>query len=667
MKWQTLLVVSPLISVAIFAQDPCSIPGDKKQSEGIEVLLKSKLSLEGKKDQLLELTAEFPENGRLWFEIARLQFLEAEKQEIPDFDLALSNFEKCQDICPDLNPLLDYYLGIIYYSKADYRSSLKSFNNFLLSPKNPWDKDHELKLQDVKESVGVIEQEMKATQRTFSVDEHSQPQKMMRVSTDKSEFLPMLSPDNSLLFFTRKYDRPDRSGVGMREVEEFTSANKLPGKFEFDQGKAMEAPFNKGGNYGGATVSINNKELFITVCVPTESGYKNCDIFETSYVQYRPDPASDRMAYHWTALKNLGPNVNTPATWEAQPSISPDGKTLYFTRYGKETKETDLYFAQRGEQGKWGIAQPFPESINTAGNDKAPFMHQDGKTLYYASTGRGGEGGFDIFMTTKLDSLNWSPPKNIGLPVNTPADEHGMLVSTDGKYAVFATNGGDIGSAPYDLYCVELPGKARPDDIVLIKGKIDSASENTHLQLKNTAGQIIREIQLDKDDGAYATIIHRLEMKEALILGVEQEGAAFEARIIDTTRVVDGTVDNEVMQVNVLTANQAYTIEDINFETNSSVVMESSKLILIEFARFLMKNPSYRVVIQGHTDNVGDKDKNFRLSIDRALSVKNYLISKGVPPSRLEHKGFGDTQAIQSNESSVGRAKNRRTEFLLIQ
>lgn len=665
MRAGTLLAIFILSSFGLFAQDPCLFPGNNKEVEELETLVESKAGKEIKIEALTEKVNEYAGNGRLWFEIGRFQFLQAETDEIPDYTNALKSLLNAAKSCPSVNPLLDYYLGIIYYTNADYKNSLKFFKRFLLNSENPSDKDHSKKLEDVRASISVIEKEQREAQRTFTDAERVDSKLLNKVSTEKSEYLPSLSPDNSMLFFTRKFFEKSRGDEFEREIERFSVANRTGELFEFDEGKALQYPFNMGGNYGGATISVNNKEMFITVCIQLENGYKNCDIFETHYEQYRPDPKDSVKAWRWTDLKNLGPAINSESSWEAQPSISPDGKSLYFTRYSDNTKETDLYHSERDATGKWMEAIPFPESVNTTGNDKAPFMHQDGKTLYFSSSGRPGEGGFDIYMTVKEDSVHWRRPINIGLPINTIGDEHGLVVSTDGKYAVYASNGSQHGEAPYDVFYVEMPPKGRPEEIVFIKGKVEDAVPETHLQLKSMDGKVIREIELDKADGTYAAILKKAEIKSPLILGIEQDGVAFEARIIDTNRVIGGTIDNESMRASKITPNKPYTIRDINFESNSSVVRKESFLMLDEFSNFLKKNPTYRATIQGHTDNSGDAASNLQLSVERALSVKTYLINKGIPASRLDHKGFGDTQPLQENQSVAGRAKNRRTEFVL--
>lgn len=665
MKLKLSIFLSTL-ALATFAQEPCGY-STKKFEQSVEEILKSKTSDEGKIDLLLDKADNNGESALLWFELGRLQFLQAENAESPQYGPALRSLEKSYELCPELNPLLDYYLGIIYYANQDFKKSLQRFKKFVESEKNPWDKGHESKLQDVKSSIPQIEQEMKADTRFISAEEAVKASKLMKVSTALSEYLPALSPDNSILLFTRKKVSSGMGELTEREIEEFTEAHKDENAFSFDLGTPLPPPFNQGGNYGGATMSVNNREMFLTVCIPLESGYKNCDIYSTRYTKYRPDPKSTEMAWQWTDLKNLGPKINSEMSWEAQPSISSDGQTLYFAKFEKDkTRNIDLYYSTKDATGEWQEAQPMPAPINSDAADKAPFIHPDGKSLYFSSGGHKGEGGLDIYLSTKVDSVNWSNPVNVGLPVNSAGDEHGLLVSTDGKYALYSSNAADGGNSPFDIYYVELPAKARPEEIIFIRGKVDSASADTKLELKNMEGAKIRDIEIDQSDGVYAAVISKKELQKPLILGIDQQGAAFEAQIIDESKVKNGTIDNESMQVNSMQSNQPYTIKDINFKTNSAEVLDISKPILNEFAKFLQKNPSISVEIRGHTDNTGDPASNRELSVQRALSVEKYLISKGVPASRLSHQGFGDSEPIDSNGTEKGKARNRRTEFVIL-
>jgi len=648
-------------SIHLLGQDPCSLMSNRKQSAMIQEIIQQKSSDTEKLDRLQEKSEQLAENPRFQTEIGILQFKLAEQEGTNNFDPALESFQKALQLCDKVNPQVYYYLGVIHYSREQYTDALRNFKQFLTFQTNEEDKAHEAKLIDVENAIPVIEKELKQAKWKGATKDLPKPKRLTKLSTERSEYLPMLSPDNSRIYFTRKFMRANRGMATQTEVEEFSVGYRLPeDEMVFDMGIAMKPPFNQGGNYGGVTLSSTNKELYITVCLPTETGYKNCDIYYSKYVKFKSDTGAAE--FRWLELKEIGDKVNTPTGWEAQPSLSPDGRTLYFSRYNKNTKETDLYYSEKDSTGTWQEALPM-ESINSGGHDKAPFMHQDGKTLYFASSGRGdAEGGFDIYYSVR-DTLGWSKPKNIGPAVNTPADEHGMLVSSDGKYAIFAANEQEM--APYDIFYLELPEQYRPEAMVFIKGVVENSTEETRLQLKNEQGELVRELELDKEDGSYTTMLKKTELKKPLVLGIQQKGVIFEARVIDTTKVVNGLVVNDNLTVNEISADKPYTIHDINFETNSSTVKPASLPMLNEFARFLMQNPGYRVSIYGHTDNVGSTDANLSLSVDRALSVKSYLITKGVPTGRIDHKGFGDTKPMETNSTEAGRSKNRRTEFVL--
>ncbi len=120
------------------------------------------------------------------------------------------------------------------------------------------------------------------------------------------------------------------------------------------------------------------------------------------------------------------------------------------------------------------------------------------------------------------------------------------------------------------------------------------------------------------------------------------------------------------MEVEELKEGGVYKINDIFYSSNSADITQQSKAILTEFALYLQENDSMRIAIHGHTDNVGKDEKNLVLSADRAFSVKQYLETQGVNGSRIEYKGFGETVPFASNETEEGRAKNRRTEFLIL-
>ena len=516
------------------------------------------------------------------------------------------------------------------------------------------------------------------------------PQKVDGVTTDEDEFLPLISPDNESMLLTRRYTITSHVQTSvvkseLQFVEKFVQAKRVNGKFEM--GEPLPTPFNQnpGYFYGGASLSLDNKHIYLTICKMGKNNYNNCDIY-TADLKYRVDESTGLLGYHWNELRNLGPNVNTEDGWESQPSISADGKTLYFATAREGSAGIDIYYTEKNENGQWGKAKSIGPPINTLYNEKTPFMHSDSRTLYFAADGSEyedghlGFGGYDVFFTRQNDDGTWQKPTNIGHPINTDGDEQAFAVSTDGKQ-VYYSQKHPTKSQSIDIWSFELYKDARPDKIVFVKGKLTDKNgepaRNAEIELKSMKSKEISRVEVDTDDGAYAAVI-AVRDEEDVVLNVKAEGMAFQSKLIktidDEAPLGQRTDDNDgevstfqefELEVQEAVAGGVYQIDDIYYKTNSAEITENSKAILAEFAEYLKENDSMTIAIHGHTDNVGRADQNLALSTDRAFSVKQYLESLGVDGSRLDYKGFGETVPFASNDTEEGRAKNRRTEFLI--
>lgn len=485
------------------------------------------------------------------------------------------------------------------------------------------------------------------------------------------EYFPMLSPDNDLLFYTRKVDKTRKGDLVKNIVEEFTFSERANYMGDFDNGTPFSYPFNDGTfqSYGAATMSIDNKEMILCACKDEQvfgQTYRNCDLYLTTFKR-TGEGGND---YQWTPLENMGSKINSPSGWDAQPSLSADGNTLYYTtlRAGKDaTQDNDIWIANRNEDGTWGAGHPFSE-INTPGKDKSPFLHQDSETLYFVSSvsnERQGVGGLDIFYTRK-ENGKWGTPKNIGYPINTDADEIGLFVSLDGKTAYYSSkNNGN-----WDIYSFDLYPEARPKSVKLIKGELidkdGNPIENAEIEIAYSSSDSTQTFKVNGSDGKYAAIV-KTEKPEDIIVTMKKENAAFDSKLITKDEISgkDPVIREANLEVQELKEGDSYTINDILFATNSSELSSRSKFIIRKFSEFLKAHPTIEVVIQGHTDDIGNDNDNLSLSEERSESVKNYLIQLGIQSKRLSAKGFGESQPKVPNDSDVNRAINRRTEFYI--
>jgi outer membrane protein OmpA-like peptidoglycan-associated protein/tetratricopeptide (TPR) repeat protein len=574
-------------------------------------------------------------------------------------NVKIKYWKKINDICPDYRnfyyamQLADYYFGSRKFEQA------KPYYQQILASPNAYKKDERYayeRLQDIETYDNLIKNKV-----PFD------PKVVEGPSTTYNEYLPMLSPDNRYLFFTRKMPDETKKAFDSGYKELFIRSRKTMGN-NFSGGIPMPAPFNLGQYQGGVSVSVNNKLLFITIVDVIPYRGKNRagfgQMFDNADIYF-----SEFKGGEWSKLESIGSHINTTTTWESQPSISSDNKTLYFSRvmdpFGGDI---DIFKTERQPDGSWGDPINLGAPINTPGDEKSPFMHSDSYTLYFSSNYHIGMGGYDIFYS-KLDNKTgkFQKPKNIGNPINTPKDEHGFIVSRDGDQAYYGSSedGKDL-----NIYSFELYEEARPKSVVFVNGEIlnnlGKVPEGAQVMLKNTKTDEEVEAVIDDETGAYVGVV-TVDKDEDIMLTAKKKGFAFSSQLISSNEVVVGKpIKTEKLEIKPIEVGETYKINDINFATNSFELNNHIVLVLNEFIDFLTENPTVKVAIHGHTDNVGDPKENMTLSENRAKAVYDYLLLEDIEPSRLSFKGFGETKPVAKNNSEEGRAKNRRTEFVIV-
>lgn len=681
-----LLLTIPVFAVAQVEDERC-LPPSKKVVKLIDAGREAKdtPTAVGKFKEAIEMAED---NAMAYFEFGMFAYNSALKyyKTQPNPMLGDKNFKKAEEMfletierCPDYHADCYYLLGVINYTQQDKPAAIKWFKQFLAfksSDVKRYPEDFTKKESDVKEVLADLEHENKIKTEEVPFE----PSIVPNVSSSTHEYFPMISPDNEVMYYTRVVDR---NTLGDGQIfksgnirEEFYFSKRPDIKSLFDDGNPESAPFNDGSveSYGAATLAVDNKEMIFCACktelVNTSYGqqkYKNCDLYSTTY------QTGDDGKIHWTPFINLGPAINSPDGWEGQPSLSADGKTLYYTAYRPTTRNNDIFVAKRKADGSWGEAVPF-DHVNTDGKDKSPFLHQDSETLYFVSQvsdTRKGVGGLDIFYIRQDENGKWTEPKNIGYPINSEADELGIFVSIDGEIAYYSSSErGD-----WNIYSFELYEEARPQSVAIVKGDLKDENgepvKDATIEIAYEGSEEVTEVKVNGDDGKFAAIVKTSKPQDVMVT-VKKEGSAFDSKVIAKEEIKEMKkdpknvkIEGTELNVKELKVGEAYTINDILYATNSYELNQRSKFILKGFARFLKENPTISVLIQGHTDDVGDDAKNMTLSDNRAKGVKEYLVSQGVKASRLKAKGYGETEPKVSNTSASNRAKNRRTDFVI--
>jgi outer membrane protein OmpA-like peptidoglycan-associated protein/Tfp pilus assembly protein PilF len=600
------------------------------------------------------------------------------------YNRAKEYFSKVLELCPGFHSEVYYALALIATDEGDDASAIEYFEKYISFKSDEAERYGNSYDEKRKLAKGALE-ELKFFVNYFENKVPFDPKPVKNVASSFDEYLPMISPDNELMFFTRRVEGNKKATITSDEVwiEQFMMASRT-GTADFQGGKPMGDPFDdpKFTNLGGVTISVDNHEMIICGCkkeMVQDMPYNNCDLYISKYTQVE-NPVTKQMEYKWSPFKNMGPMINTPDGWEATPTLSGDGKTLYFASRRIGTKDIDIYASKKNSKGKWGLAVPVAD-LNSNGDDKVPFMHADSKTMYFVSGpnpdqelnnpnynfNRKGVGGFDLYYARQQDDGKWSKPKLMAYPINTESDEVGIIVSTDGKTAYFASNrNNSVGGQ--DIFSFPLYEEARPETVVLVKGEVKNEAgkgdTTAIVEITKTGEPESQQIKIN-EDGSYAAVV-TVKKDDEVLVKAKKQGAFLQTKVIKPVEISQTYVKGSDFVVEPVKVGKAYTVDDILFNTASYDLLPQSFMVLDQFVAFLKDNPGIRIEIQGHTDNEGVASKNQILSENRARVVKEYLEGKGIEAGRLTSQGYGQNQPKVPNTSAENKAKNRRTDFKIL-
>lgn len=660
-----LLVIGFFINTSNAQDDACPEMENKKAKKAYEAGIDKKIKKTERMEFLkkaLEMEPDYVEANFAYADerIKTLIYENASFKPVEEY------YKKVIDNCPKYHSDPYYYLGFIYYEEQNWEQAakyLKEFLNFKSDDDKKFNKNYEALLGQAKQMLKFAKFYNDIYKNPVPFD----PNPVRDICTEKDEYLPIISADDEMMLFTRKqpYVNKDNPFATDSEIEIFSYSKRNKETGVFDKGKRMPYPFNKKGAEGGATMSINNKHLFFTMCNDEGGAQVNCDIYFSDFINGE-----------WTEPKKV-PGINDPVFWDSQPTLASDGKTLYFTSDRKGSYGgTDLFKTVKDiKTGVWSKPENLGRPINTSGNEMSPFVHSDFQSIYFSSDGHPGVGGMDIFYARKDSADNWMTPKNIGIPINTSGDDLGFFVSTDGHLGYFASNlpsranGKSVGK--YDIYSFELYKEARPDEVAFFTGKVEDKSNGTDkkftVEVKDAVTKKTTDAVVDTTTGEYMVVVNKKKTPNDLVITAKKENYAFSSQLVSKDSVKGIKQVKVSVAVDTIKVGKGYSLNNIYFKTNSSILESKSIAVIEEFAGYLKENPKITIEVWGHTDNVGNEQANLTLSTERALSVRDMLIKNGVDEKRIvAYKGFGASKPVSDNLTETGRAKNRRTEFMIV-
>lgn len=370
---------------------------------------------------------------------------------------------------------------------------------------------------------------------------------------------------------------------------------------------------------------------------------------------------------NWSKPRNLGPDVNSGA-WESNPTFSIDGKTLYFVSNRKGGQGGMDIWKTVFENGRWSEPVNLGPEVNSEWDEMSPFIHFDDRTLYFASNRPAGMGGLDLFKATRQDDGSWSQPVNLGYPINTEGDESGLIVSAEARTAIYSSNR-QRGIGRQDLYSFDLPVAVRPTVTICFQGTVTNAKTGQPVGADIRMTDIRNGVTVANttSDGKSGTYTVSLPADGKYAFHVSAEGYLMHSQNEVWNREEQQNSSWEPLTVDIalhpIASGERIALNNVFFETGKWEILSESAYELGKVVELLNQNPKLRVELGGHTDNVGKPEANQRLSEQRAKAVYEYLISKGIAAERLSYKGYGETQPVADNGTEEGRAKNRRTEM----
>lgn len=554
--------------------------------------------------------------------------------------LAIESFQKAWDIDPNDSYRLTYTLANLYKKTDNYDEALSMLKHLKTFDKI---RPAQLALADKLRSEVYFTQDAKANPQEIELERLS-----ANINTEFSEYLPAFSADGQTLIYTTRDNRQEDFYISYFDGENFSQGTPL-------------LDLNTSNNEGAHCLSPDGEYLFFTGCHMQDS-QGGCDLYITT-----------KQDSQWIKPVNMGPTVNS-RNWDAQPSLSPDGKRLYFASERKGGKgKSDIWYVDF-KDGKWGQPINAGDAINTEGNEASPYIHLDGQTLYFRSDGHVGMGDYDLFLS-RWDKNEWGEAQNLGYPINSTGSEGALSVSTDGKYAYYAS---DVDNDNTDIFRFELPEELKPQKVTYFKAQVFDAESKDPMKAVVEVYDIVADEKYMSDmTNSAGYLLASVPERSQYSIHVSAAGYIFYSDNIvwqDTTSVNSPQelkiylqkIEKPVVATNNKKETAPVILRNIFFETGSDQLLSSSDFEINKLSKILEESPEAKIRITGYTDNVGSDADNQTLSLNRATSVKNALIEKSIDASRIMVQGLGEANPIDTNDTEEGRKNNRRVEFALI-
>lgn len=353
-------------------------------------------------------------------------------------------------------------------------------------------------------------------------------------------------------------------------------------------------------------------------------------------------------------------------------TMAPDGRTLLlYIAPEKGNPNNDIYVCFLQDDGSWSEPKTLGKVINLPDYDEmTPYVAADGITLYFSSNRPGGLGDNDIWMTKRLDKTwqKWSVPVNLGAPINTPDWDAFFTLDAGGEYAYLTTSLETYGET--DIVQVKLLEREKPDPVVLVSGNVYNAKTKQPLSaslLYETLpdGTLAGSGISAPADGAF-NIVLPYDKNYSIRATADHFFAISENLNLDSLVKEGYKVIHKDLYLVPIEIGQIVRLNNVFFDFDKWDLRPESYVELNHVVKLLKENPAIEIEMSAHTDSKGSDEYNFKLSDNRAKSVREYIISQGISETRIISQGYGETKPVATNETDDGRQLNRRVEFKIL-
>jgi outer membrane protein OmpA-like peptidoglycan-associated protein len=581
---------------------------------------------------------------------------------------------------PWFSRVLYYQVAEAYYKLGAYDEAIFYFEKFdYLQAEN----DTKFTVNGEKERIREIElsaqlnDAIRACQISMDSAAFRQDIKVLNlgptINSRADEDVPFLSNDQTILFYTKRKDRDADENLFVSQFE----------KGRWRSGKAVAGDFNTDKNEGMCTMVRDGRKMYFTAC-NREQVNGPCDIWEATVTETEI-----------SLMQPLRGDANTPA-WESQAAVSCDGRTLYFASMWEGPGHqggADIWYAKKLPNGLWSEPINMGPGINTPKDEESPFITNDGKALYFCSTGHLGLGSADIFMTMLGTNNEWTMPINLGPKVNSPYEELGFFLSADGSTGYFASDrpGGYGGK---DIYRVLLSDELTTSPVTFVEGFVTDAATGAQIQTTITIneGEKIRTDRAgrfflclpanyelhtnvfendyyhpwekvfnipESDNRSFFDIrlpLRPVNMPTEMVKGLTDEIPAVEDSLT-APEIADDTL--EATPIRRIRVRKSYE-HSIFFKFDSDEAENSELMSFDAFLSGLQDKEVISIEINGYADDIGEDFYNLELSERRAKRIALYLYEKGLVIDNISMKGFGSVANDLPNE------RNRRVDLKII-